>query len=287
VIGTVASLGALAAPTAALTASYVTAVTTATLSVVSLAADVASIALLATGNENAGRILGWVGMATGLASAAPSMAGAAAKGVKSAGKFVGSWQHKLQHAGGVPGGNRAFQGGASASPRLGQEARHALTADDLRYVRQHFDMPQELTGVRLNEMPDLVMHNIIGRLPGSDLVSLSQTSSTMRASVQRNTHAIQGQLPTLHSAPQEANRAYVNYVQETWLGRTNGVLPEQIPEAGISPFATTHISHISNNGYAAVPDIQSSIQYKNLLRVRNAQAQQREWEAALRSIRLE
>ena len=287
VIGTVASLGALAAPTAALTASYVTAVTTATLSVVSLAADVASIALLATGNENAGRILGWVGMATGLASAAPSMAGAAAKGVKSAGKFVGSWQHKLQHAGGVPGGNRALQGGASASPRLGQEARHALTADDLRYVRQHFDMPQELTGVRLNEMPDLVMQNIIGRLPGSDLVSLSQTSSTMRASVQRNTHAIQGQLPTLHSAPQEANRAYVNYVQETWLGRTNGVLPEQIPEAGISPFATTHISHISNNGYAAVPDIQSSIQYKNLLRVRNAQAQQREWEAALRSIRLE
>ncbi|AMB79363.1 hypothetical protein AV641_09975 [Pseudomonas fragi] len=108
VIGTVASLGALAAPTAALTASYVTAVTTATLSVVSLAADVASIALLASGNENAGRILGWVGMATGLASAAPSMAGAAAKGVKKAGKFVGSWQHKLQHAGGAPGGGRAF-----------------------------------------------------------------------------------------------------------------------------------------------------------------------------------
>ncbi|MCH4868515.1 RHS repeat-associated core domain-containing protein [Pseudomonas sp. TMW22089] len=99
-VGTVASLGALAAPTAALTASYVTAVTTATLSVVSLAADVASIALLASGNENAGRILGWVGMATGLASAAPSMAGAAAKGVKKAGKFVGSWQYKLQHAGG-------------------------------------------------------------------------------------------------------------------------------------------------------------------------------------------
>ncbi|WP_397456622.1 hypothetical protein, partial [Pseudomonas versuta] len=70
--GTVASFGALAAPTAALTASYVTAVTTATLSAVSLAADVASMTLLATGNENAGRILGFVGMATGLASAAPS-----------------------------------------------------------------------------------------------------------------------------------------------------------------------------------------------------------------------
>ncbi len=107
-VGTVASLGALAAPAAALTASYVTAVTTATLSVVSLAADVASMALLATGNENAGRILGYVGMATGLASAAPSIAGAAAKAAKSAGKVVGRAQYRLQHAGGVPGGGRAF-----------------------------------------------------------------------------------------------------------------------------------------------------------------------------------
>ncbi|OKA17133.1 hypothetical protein, partial [Pseudomonas versuta] len=108
VMGAVASFGALAAPAAALTASYITAVTTATLSVVSLAADVASIALLATGNENAGRILGFVGMATGLASAAPSIAGAAAKGVKKVGKFVGGWQHKLQHAGGLPGGGRVY-----------------------------------------------------------------------------------------------------------------------------------------------------------------------------------
>ena len=107
-VGTVASLGALAAPSAALTASYMVAVTTATLSVVSLAADVASMALLATGNENAGRILGYVGMATGLASAAPSIAGAAAKAAKSAGKVVGRAQYRLQHAGGVPGGGRAF-----------------------------------------------------------------------------------------------------------------------------------------------------------------------------------
>ena len=107
-VGTVASLGALAAPAAALTASYVTAVTTATLSVVSLAADVASMTLLATGNENAGRILGFVGMATGLASAAPSIASAAAKGVKGLGTRVGSLQRRLQHAGGVPGGGRAF-----------------------------------------------------------------------------------------------------------------------------------------------------------------------------------
>ena len=99
-IGTVASLGALAAPAAALTASYITAVTTATLSVVSLAADVASMTLLATGNENAGRILGYVGMATGLASAAPSIASAAAKKVKHFGKVVGSGQYRLQHAGG-------------------------------------------------------------------------------------------------------------------------------------------------------------------------------------------
>ena len=98
-VGTVASLGALAAPAAAMTASYVAAVTTATLSVVSLAADVASMTLLATGNENAGRILGYVGMATGLASAAPSIASAAAKKVKHFGMGVGKLQGRLQHAG--------------------------------------------------------------------------------------------------------------------------------------------------------------------------------------------
>ncbi|WP_218565507.1 hypothetical protein, partial [Pseudomonas sp. PAMC 29040] len=158
-VGTVASLGALAAPTAALTASYVTAVTTATLSVVSLAADVASIALLASGNENAGRILGWVGMATGLASAAPSMAGAAAKGVKKTGKFVGSWQHKLQHAGGAPGGGRALPGGAQRVP--------AMRDMDLSYL--------------LEQGP--VRESLLPHLSRGDLQNLGQTNSANRRAV--------------------------------------------------------------------------------------------------------
>ncbi|OKA17454.1 hypothetical protein, partial [Pseudomonas versuta] len=138
-VGTVASFGALAAPTAALTASYVTAVTTATLSAVSLAADVASIALLATGNENAGRILGFVGMATGLASAAPSIAGAAAKGVSKAGKFVGGWQNKLQNAGGRGRGfpaPRTYQ-----VPTLQSLANNAADPGDVWRATRHMDFP--------------------------------------------------------------------------------------------------------------------------------------------------
>ncbi|OKA18531.1 hypothetical protein BOH74_20425 [Pseudomonas versuta] len=288
VMGAVASFGALAAPAAALTASYITAVTTATLSVVSLAADVASIALLATGNENAGRILGFVGMATGLASAAPSIAGAAAKGVKKVGKFVGAWQHKLQNAGGVPGRGQAFYEGIRREPRLDQMARHALPVNDLQHARQNFPMPAPLLNRRLNEMPDVVMQNIVRQLPGSDLVSLSQTSSEMSRMVRGNTQPVFNQLPTLHQTHQEANRAYVNYVQQTWLGNTNGVLPEQIPQAGISPARTTFVANITDGyGYATVADIQADNAYRSLIHSRNTQAQLREWETALRSIRLD
>ncbi|NBF16954.1 hypothetical protein GV729_16955 [Pseudomonas sp. Fl4BN2] len=228
VIGTVASLGALAAPTAALTASYVTAVTTATLSVVSLAADVASIALLATGNENAGRILGWVGMATGLASAAPSMAGAAAKGVKKAGRFVGSWQHKLQHAGGAPGGGRAFPGHAQ---RVGATAA-PIPKMDLAYL--------------LEQGP--TRERFLPHLSRADLQNIGQTNSANRAAVYSswsstsfeplqlpysgragfvNGHLEQLPYPIIH------NPDYVAEVRQTISGNHPRYYPWQIGAAGI------------------------------------------------------
>ncbi len=169
-IGTVASLGALAAPAAALTASYVTAVTTATLSVVSLAADVASMALLATGNENAGRILGYVGMATGLASVAPSIASAAARKVKDFGKFVGSGQYRLQHAGGVPKlQDLAFNKGDPREIWLGTRnlnpygpAKHIIPLAARRYGNtslQAFDEVREY--YRLSRAPLVLPENIV------------------------------------------------------------------------------------------------------------------------------
>ena len=169
-VGTVASLGALAAPAAALTASYVTAVTTATLSVVSLAADVASMALLATGNENAGRILGYVGMATGLASAAPSIASAAARKVKDFGKFVGSGQYRLQHAGGVPKlQDLAFNKGDPREIWLGTRnlnpygpSKHIIPLAARRYGNtslQAFDEVREY--YRLSRAPLVLPENIV------------------------------------------------------------------------------------------------------------------------------
>ena len=169
-IGTVASLGALAAPAAALTASYMVAVTTATLSVVSLAADVASIVLLTSGNENAGRILGFVGMATGLASAAPSIASAAAKKVKHFGKVVGSGQYRLQHAGGVPKlQDLAFNKGDPREIWLGTRnlnpygpAKHVIPLAARRYGNtslQAFDEVREY--YRLSRAPLVLPENIV------------------------------------------------------------------------------------------------------------------------------
>ena len=285
-IGTVASLGALAAPAAALTASYVAAVTTATLSVVSLAADVASIVLLTSGNENAGRILGYVGMATGLASAAPSIASAAARKVKEFGKVVGSGQYRLQHAGGR---GQGFPGSTpragSSEMRLDQLTREALPAQDLHYVRQHFAMPSNLVDRRFfAEMPAEVMRNIVGRLPGSDLVSLSQTSRDIHQTVQRTSRPLN--LPTLHGARHPANRPYVDYVQQTWLGNTAGVLPEQITNAGISPYSTTTLRMVADQHNVPAQFMNSSWAYEATLRSRNTQALARVQEAQEAALRL-
>ena len=284
-VGTVASLGALAAPAAALTASYITAVTTATLSVVSLAADVASMALLASGNENAGRILGYVGMATGLASAAPSIASAAAKKVKAFGMRVGHGQYRLQHAGGR---GQGFPGSTprAGSPemRLDQLTREALPAQDLHYVRQNFAMPSNVVDRRFAEMPAEVMRNIVGRLPGSDLVSLSQTSRDIHQTVQRTTRPLN--LPTLHGAPHPANIPYVDYVQQTWLGNTVGVLPEQITNAGISPYSTTTLHMVADRRNVPMQLATSSRAYQTTLRSRNTQALARVQEAQEAALRL-
>ncbi|OKA17200.1 hypothetical protein BOH74_23100, partial [Pseudomonas versuta] len=223
VMGAVASFGALAAPAAALTASYITAVTTATLSVVSLAADVASIALLATGNESAGRILGFVGMATGLASAAPSIAGAAAKGVSKAGKFVGAWQHKLQNAGGVPG--RGGMGVRGARPRLNVELDYML----------------EQGGIR---------ERMLSHLSRGDLQNIGQTNSANRAAIYRpgsSTAAVPLQLPSpepvnVFSGPYlypagsgqiVHNPGYIMEVRQIISGSHPQYYPWQLGEAGI------------------------------------------------------
>ncbi|WP_080419805.1 RHS repeat domain-containing protein [Burkholderia ubonensis] len=106
-LGTIASLGAaapaLAGGIAALTVSGALSVASATLGAVSLTTGVASMILEATGNESAAGILGWISLGTGIASAVTGLAPAAGKAVDKFGKFVGRWQHKLQHAGGVPG----------------------------------------------------------------------------------------------------------------------------------------------------------------------------------------
>ncbi|WP_426211116.1 RHS repeat-associated core domain-containing protein [Pseudomonas sp. TWR2-1-1] len=227
-IGTVASLGALAAPAAALTASYMVAVTTATLSVVSLAADVASIVLLTSGNENAGRILGYVGMATGLASAAPSIASAAAKNVKAFGMRVGRGQYKLQHAGGVPGGGRAFPGRAQ---RVGAEMPPMRNTD--------FSMMLEQTPIRESFLP---------HLSRGDLQNIGQTNSANMASVYRegtSTAPVPLELPFRGTSglvngqiqefgyPVIANPHYVNEVRQTISGTHPKYYPWQIGEAGI------------------------------------------------------
>ncbi|OKB66575.1 hypothetical protein BHU62_11920 [Serratia marcescens] len=69
-----------------------------------LVADVTGIASGATEETNpkASSILGWVSLGAGVAGIAAGLAPLAARGVSKTGRFVGDWQYKLQHAGGVP-----------------------------------------------------------------------------------------------------------------------------------------------------------------------------------------
>ncbi|WP_426212708.1 RHS repeat-associated core domain-containing protein, partial [Pseudomonas sp. TWR2-1-1] len=226
-IGTVASLGALAAPAAALTASYVAAVTTATLSVVSLAADVASIVLLTSGNENAGRILGYVGMATGLASAAPSIASAAAKKVKAFGMGVGSLQGRLQHAGGVPGGGRAFN-------PLSLQTQASRASD-------HVELWQATRGMN----PDGPMRNVIGAINRHAIVD-SRTFNAARSYAASNPVPLRlpannvpsVTVPTSAINPQPIpffanNPDYVNEVRMIASNHHPTYLPSSLNAAGI------------------------------------------------------
>ena len=113
VVGTVVTGGALlGAAAVAATGSLAAAMSTASglaltaglaLDVVSLAAEVGATVALATGDKKAMNILGWVAFGTGLASAGAAMVPRAGKAVARTGRFVGRWQHRLQHAGGRPG----------------------------------------------------------------------------------------------------------------------------------------------------------------------------------------
>jgi len=117
VLGTVMTAGALLPAAAAAgglmaamsTASGAVLATTLALDVVSLAAEVGSTVALAAGDEKTMGILGWVAFGTGMASAGMALAPRAAKAAARAGRFVGSWQDRLQHAGGVPGRVRRTQ----------------------------------------------------------------------------------------------------------------------------------------------------------------------------------
>ena len=168
--------------------------------------------------------------------------------------------------------------------RLDQLTREALPAQDLHYVRQNFAMPSNVVDRRFAEMPEDVMRNIVGRLPGSDLVSLSQTSRDIHQTVQRTTRPLN--LPTLHGAPHPANIPYVDYVQQTWLGNTVGVLPEQITNAGISPYSTTTLHMVADRRNVPMQLATSSRAYQTTLRSRNTQALARVQEAQEAALRL-
>ena len=167
VVGTVMTAGVLLPAVAAAgglmaamsTASGLVLATTLALDVVSLAAEVGATVALAAGDEKTMGILGWVAFGTGLASAGMSLAPRAAKASTRAGRFVGSWQDRLQHAGGA----RNLPA-AAAEPAL---------------LRR---MPAPV----LEDMPDPVIRSILGYLPGRDMANLAATSSTMSNRVATN-----------------------------------------------------------------------------------------------------
>ncbi|WP_139272384.1 RHS repeat domain-containing protein, partial [Pseudomonas versuta] len=250
VVGTVASFGALAAPTAALTASYITAVTTATLSAVSLAADVASMALLATGNENAGRILGYVGMATGLASAAPSIAGAAGKAVKSVGNAVGRGQYKLQHAGGVPKlQDLSFNKGDPREIWLGTRnlnpygpAKHVIPLAARRYGNtslQAFDEVREY--YRLSRAPLVLPENIVPN------VVIKNAAGEPILSVFEN------------------NPYYVNEVRLIAADKHPMYLPSELRRANIDPWTQKSLSAEFYNWHISSPRNITKVRLTNQL----------------------
>ncbi|WP_171970737.1 hypothetical protein, partial [Pseudomonas versuta] len=159
-----------------------------------------------------------------LASAAPSIAGAAAKGVKKVGKFVGGWQHKLQHAGGVPGGGRALPGHAQ---RVG--SRSPMRDMDLSYL--------------LEQGP--TRESFLPRLSRGDLQNIGQTNSANRTSVYAARPPQPLELPFSGTAgidnsqyhqygyPVVSNPNYVNEVREIISGTHPNNYPWQIGEAGI------------------------------------------------------
>ncbi len=237
-IGTVASLGALAAPAAALTASYVAAVTTATLSVVSLAADVASMALLATGNENAGRILGYVGMATGLASAAPSIASAAAKKVKAFGMRVGHGQYRLQHAGGR---GRGFPGHAQ---RVGSNA--PMRDMNLSYLlEQGTTRERILPHLSRGDLQNIAQTNTVNSTSVYAIAPVNPLQLPPKATPIRGGRLLtweqNGRMGTYGGYPQIENPAYVREVRRIASGQHPDFYPHQLSQAGINPNEIRHL----------------------------------------------
>ncbi len=237
-IGTVASLGALAAPAAALTASYMVAVTTATLSVVSLAADVASMALLATGNENAGRILGYVGMATGLASAAPSIASAAAKKVKAFGMRVGHGQYRLQHAGGR---GRGFPGHAQ---RVGSNA--PMRDMNLSYLlEQGTTRERILPHLSRGDLQNIAQTNTVNSTSVYAIAPVNPLQLPPKATPIRGGRLLtweqNGRMGTYGGYPQIENPAYVREVRRIASGQHPDFYPHQLSQAGINPNEIRHL----------------------------------------------
>jgi len=167
VVGTVMTAGALLPAVAAAgglmaamsTASGAVLATTLALDVVSLAAEVGATVALAAGDEKTMGILGWVAFGTGMASAGMALAPRAAKAAARAGRFVGSWQDRLQKAGGA----RHLSGAAAELP-----------------------MSRRMPAPVLEEMPDTVIGKILEYLPGRDMANLATTSSTMAGRVAAN-----------------------------------------------------------------------------------------------------
>ncbi|MHA1176444.1 F-box protein, partial [Enterobacter ludwigii] len=90
---------------------------------------------------------------TGLASAGAAMVPRAGKAVARTGRFVGRWQHRLQHA----GGRARRHGVVLMAPEAGKSA--------------------------LEQLPSVALEKIIKSIPGKDIDNLALTSKTMHRNI--------------------------------------------------------------------------------------------------------
>lgn len=96
-----ASIAAAGSLSAALSSASTTALILGSISVVSDVTAIVSGALESVAPETSS-ILGWVSLGTGIIGLGSAVTPPTSKATRKAGSFVGSWQYKLQHAGGKP-----------------------------------------------------------------------------------------------------------------------------------------------------------------------------------------